>query len=128
MVAGPGHTRKAIRFPLEAPISFWWMESGVVKRSEGKTRDVSERGAFVLASTCPPPGIQIGFKLYLPALPGSEHKTRLEADGQVIRVKQLRGRKECEGFAILTQHMILRLNSDIYERGDNADTEGSAEH
>jgi len=117
LVAGPGYTRKAIRFPLEAPISFWWMDSGVVKRSEGRTRDVSERGAFVFASTCPPRGIQIGFKLYLPAVPGSEHKTRLEADGQVIRVKQLRGRKECEGFAILTEHMILRFNSDIYERG-----------
>jgi hypothetical protein len=127
-VAGPGHTRKAIRFPLEAPISFWWMDSGVVKRSEGKTRDVSEGGAFVLASTCPPPGIQIGFKLYLPALPGSKRKTRLEADGQVIRVKHLRGRKECEGFAILTEHMILRLNNDIYERGDNADNEHSVEH
>ena len=105
------------------------MESGVVKRSEGKTRDVSERGAYVLASTCPPRGIQIGFKLYLPALSGFERKTRVEADGQVIRVKQLRGRKECEGFAILTQHLILRFNSDIHERGDNvADNGNSVEH
>jgi hypothetical protein len=127
-VARPGPTRKAIRFPLEAPISFWWMDSGVVKRSEGKTRDVSERGAFVLATTCPPRGIQIGFKLYLPALPGFEHKTRVEADGQVIRVKQLRGRKQCEGFAILTQHMMLQFSGDIYERGDNADNGHSVEN
>ena len=127
-MARPGHRRKAIRFPLEAPISFWWMDSGVVKRSEGKTRDVSERGAFVLATTCPPRGIQIGFKLSLPALPGFEHKTRVEADGQVIRVKQLRGRKECEGFAILTQHVILQFNSDTYERGDNADNGHSVEN
>ena len=96
---------------------FWWMDRGTVRRSEGRTRDISEVGAFVFASTCPPRGIQIGFKVFLPVLPGIQRKTRVEADGQVVRVEQVLGRDECEGFAVLTQHMVLRVNNEIYERG-----------
>ena len=113
----PRHGRKVMRFPLEAPTVFWWMDRGTVRRSEGRTRDISEVGAFVFASTCPPRGIQIGFKVFLPVLPGIQRKTRMEADGQVVRVEQVRGRDECEGFAVLTQHMVLRVNNEIYERG-----------
>lgn len=109
---GPKHTRKAIRFPLEAPTLFWWLDNGIVKRSEGRTRDISEEGAFVLANACPPRGIQVGFKVFLPVLPGIERKTRMEGEGKVLRVEYARGRKECEGFAILTQHMILRVNNE----------------
>lgn len=113
----PRHGRKVMRFPLEAPTVFWWMDRGTVRRSEGRTRDISEVGAFVFASTCPPRGIQIGFKVFLPVLPGIQRKTRMEADGQVVRVEQVLGRDECEGFAVLTQHMVLRVNNEIYERG-----------
>ena len=115
---GPQYIRKAIRFPLEAWTVFWWLESGVVKRSEGRTRDISETGAFVLAATCPPEGIQIGFKVLLPALAGFERKTRVEADGQVLRVEQTKGREECDGFAILIEHILLRVNNDVFERGE----------
>ena len=114
---GPRDGRKGIRFPLEAPTVFWWMDRGTVRQSEGRTRDISEDGAFVFASTCPPRGIQIGFKVFLPVLPGIERKTRMEADGQVVRVEQARGSEECEGFAVLTQHMVLRVNNETYERG-----------
>ena len=119
-MAVSGHSRKVIRFPVEAPIAFWWVDSGVVKRSEGRTRDVSESGAFVFASKCPPLGIQVGFKVFLPVVPGFEHKTRVEADGQVLRVEQARGREELEGFAILTEHVTLRVSNEIYDRGENA--------
>lgn len=118
---GPRHTRKVIRFPLEARTLFWWTDRGMVRRCEGRTRDISEDGAFVFSSTCPPPGIQIGFKVYLPGLFGMERKTRMEADGQVVRVDQARGREEGEGFAILTQHMVLRVNNEIYEGGERDD-------
>lgn len=115
---GPQHTRKAIRFPLEALTVFWWSDSGVVKRSEGRTRDLSETGAFVLANSCPPEGIQLGFKVFLPALSGFERKTRLEADGCVLRVEQTPGRQACDGFAILIEHILLRVNNDIFEIGE----------
>src|SRR5258706_5241624 len=78
----PRHTRKAIRFPLEAPIVFSWADSGIEKQGEGRTRDISEVGTFVLSSTCPPVGIQISFKIFLPVLLGFEPQTRVEAAGQ----------------------------------------------
>lgn len=115
---GPQHTRKVIRFPLEALIVFWWSDSGVVKRSEGRTRDISETGAFVLANTCPPEGIQIGFRVFLPEFSGFERKTRVEADGHVLRVERTPGRQAGDGFAILIEHILLRVNGDISERGE----------
>ena len=120
---GPQHTRKDIRFPLEALTVFWWMDSGVVKRSVGRTRDMSEKGAFVLAGTCPPQGIQIGFKVSLPALSGFEHRTRVEADGHVLRVERAQGHEEGQGFAILIEHMLMRANNDIFARGKSVDND-----
>lgn len=116
---GPQHTRKFIRFPLVAATVFWWADHGVVKRSEGQTRDISEKGAFVRASTCPPKGIEINFKVFLPPLVGSEQKTRVEAEGHVVRVEQVRGHEECEGFAVLIEHMLLRVNDDVLHREED---------
>jgi len=108
------HARKAIRFPLEAPIVFWWTDGGIDKQCEGHTRDMSESGAFVFASTWPPPGTQIGFKVFLPVLPGTESKARVEAVGQVLRVEQGRG-----GFAILTRHTLMRVSNNIDKREES---------
>ena len=96
---------------------FWWSDSGVEKRSEGRTRDISETGAFVFANTCPPEGIQIGFSLFLPAISGFERETRVDADGYVLRVEQTRWRQACDGFAILIEHVLLRANNHIFESG-----------
>ena len=107
----PRQARKAIRFPLEARIVFWWTDGGIEKKCEGHTRDISERGAFVLATSCPPPGTQIGFEVFLPVAPGFQPRTRVEAMGQVQRVEQDRG-----GFAILTRHTLLRVNTNVDDR------------
>jgi len=91
---------------------FWWTDTGIEKRSEGRTHDISEVGAFVLAHICPPSGIQIGFKVFLPVLPGFEPKTRVEAVGQVLRVEQA-GVEGRDGFAISTWHTLLRFSDDV---------------
>jgi len=107
----PRQPRKAIRFPLEAPIVFQWADSGSEKRGEGRTRDISETGAFVLSRTCPPAGAEISFNIFLPLLPDFEPKTRVEAVGRVLRVEQARGIEGRDGFAILSQHTLLRINN-----------------
>ena len=94
---------------------FWWTDTGIEKRSEGRTHDISERGAFVLAHTCPPSGIQIAFKVFLPVLPGFEPKARVEAVGQVLRVEQAGGLEGRDGFAISTRHTLLRFSNDSHE-------------
>ncbi|HKW62505.1 MAG TPA: hypothetical protein VJN89_08180 [Candidatus Acidoferrum sp.] len=122
-VDGPQHSRSVIRFPLVARTVFWWVDSGVTKRSEGRTRDISEKGAFVLASLCPPQGIEIGFNVFLPPLYGSEQKTRVEANGRVVRVELAEGYKECEGFAILIEHIVLLVNNDVPKQGESGGNE-----
>jgi hypothetical protein len=88
---------------------YWWADSGIEKRNEGRTRDISEMGVFVLASTCPPAGTQIGFEVVLSVLPRFEPQTQVEAVGKVLRVEQAGGREGRDGFAILTQNTLLRL-------------------
>src|SRR5215472_807108 len=107
-----GHTRKSIRFPLEVPITFSWAEREIEKRGEGKTRDVSQTGAFVFAATCPPLESRIGFKLLLPGLPGCQPPTEIEAEGKVLRVEPASERERRDGFAILTRRVLLRPNKD----------------
>ena len=120
---GPKHTRRAIRFPLEAQIVFWWTDGGIEKRSEGRIRDISEMGAFVIANACPPTGIQIVFKVLLPVVPGFEPKTRVEAVGQVLRVEHSCGLEGADGFAILTRHTLLRFQQDMDERAEYSKSE-----
>ena len=122
---GPLHTRKVIRFPLEARAVFWWMDSGITKRSEGQIRDISENGAFVHASTCPPQGIQIGFNVFLPPLYGFEERTTVEAKGHVLRVEQTQGHEECGGFAILIERILLLVNNDIPEQCESSGNESN---
>src|SRR5216684_985986 len=107
----PRQPRKAIRFPLEAPIVFRWADSGIEKQGEGRTHDISETGAFVLSRMCPPVGAEIGFSIFLPLLPDFEPKTRVEAVGRVLRVEQARGFEGRDGFAITSQHTLLRFNN-----------------
>src|SRR5258707_1140291 len=116
---GPRHARKVIRFPLETPLVFSWTDSGIEKQGEGRTRDISEMGTFVLSSTCPSVGTEISFKIFLPVLPGSERQTRVEAVGKVLRVEQARGHEGCDGFAILTRRTLLRVDNDIHARGES---------
>lgn len=74
------------------------MDRGTIKRSEGRTRDISEDDAFVFADARPPREIQLVLQSLPSRAPGIERKTSMEADGKVLRVEQTRGRKECEGL------------------------------
>ncbi len=93
---------------------FWWTDTGIEKRSEGRTHDISERGAFVLTHTCPPLGMQIGFRVFLPVLLALSPK-RVEAVGEVLRVEQAGGLEGRDGFAISTRHTLLRFSDDTHE-------------
>jgi len=113
-VGRPENARKAIRFPLEVPIVFWWLDCGNEKRSEGRTRDISEMGAFIFAPAYPPMGTQVCFNFLLPMLPGLEAKTQVDAEGQVLRVERPSVREKRSGFAISTRRTLLRINNDTH--------------
>ena len=43
---------------------FWWMDGWTIIRSEGRTRDISEDGAFVFANAWPRE-MQFRFRVFL---------------------------------------------------------------
>lgn len=79
--------RSAVRYALELPVVFRWMERGQARESHGRTRDISVRGAFVLSRECPPCGARVAVKMNFPAtLRG--RAGWLEAEGLVLRVER----------------------------------------
>jgi hypothetical protein len=92
----------AIRFPLQAPIAFWWTdESGNRQQYEGLSRDLSDRGAFVFATVCPPVGTNVGFRISLEDLPDVIGTFPIEVEGKVLRVERPATGKGSCGFAVL---------------------------
>jgi hypothetical protein len=97
-----------MRFPIDVPVSFWWQDSiGERQQVEGHTYDVSELGAFVLASRCPPPGAHVNVKISIGALPDAPRGLRMEIEGLVLRVEQIEMGQRRDGFAILSTQAIL---------------------
>ena len=93
--------RKSIRFPLQAPVIFWWTnEFGADQRAEGHSRDISETGTFVFAAVCPPLGAVVGLKLDLRALPSAKGAAVIEYEGHVVRVERPNGGTG-NGFAVM---------------------------
>jgi PilZ domain-containing protein len=94
--------RKAIRFPLQAPVVFWWTdENGNHQQGEGRSRDISESGTFVHAASCPPLGASVGLRVSLEVAAGATETLPIEFDGHVLRVERVNAGGESSGFAVL---------------------------
>lgn len=93
--------RRTLRFPLQTAVSFWWTNgNGNKHEGEGRSRDVSEHGAFVLASLCPPVGANVVLKIALEGIPNGIGSLPVELKGEVLRVEQPPTETEDSGFAI----------------------------
>jgi hypothetical protein len=100
--------RKAIRFPLEASVTFYWKsENGSDQQGQGRSRDISEHGVFVFADDCPPPGVKIGLNILLPELSDIARALRVRIEGHVLRVDQTRPGLGACGFAVLSEQALL---------------------
>ena len=96
-------SRKAERFPLDVPVVFWWTDAnGVHEQGEGRCYDLSELGVFVFASACPPEGTHVGLRI-----PVSQ-ALRMEMEGRVVRIEEVRSGEGRDGFAILSEEIVLR--------------------
>lgn len=92
-VHGPSYSstrRRQIRYPLRTPVVYRWLdESGLQRRARGLTRDISEAGAYVVSSQCPPKGefVQLTFKLLkLHEQQTPRKREHLEMGGEVVRI------------------------------------------
>lgn len=81
------YDRRETHYELAAPVTFWWLSAdGSIHTGEGVTREISDRGAVVIATECPPINALIQMTI---ALPGSWYKRRgitLHGEGTVVHV------------------------------------------
>ncbi len=81
--------RKTLRFLLQTAVTFWWTNgSGEARQGEGRSRDVSEHGAFIFASSCPPVGTSVVLKIDLEGIPDEIDRLPVEVEGEVLRAEQ----------------------------------------
>lgn len=96
-----------MRFPVKTPAAFWWIDTqGTLQQGKGYTRDVSERGVFVVSDACPPLGVRV--RLHFCLDPSTTYSLGIDVDGHVLRLDDISaGRVPC-GFAILNDATKLR--------------------
>jgi hypothetical protein len=81
--------RKAKRYPLRAPVSFWWERAdGILQEGRGATLDISSLGVFIVAALSPPPGVHLELDVYLPSLSGAPKSVQLHGEGKVMRASR----------------------------------------
>jgi hypothetical protein len=106
-----------MRFPMDVPVIFWWHDAtGARQQGEGRTYDVSELGIFILASVCPPAGGQVNLRISLGAVPEALPSLRMQVEGKVVRVEQIRTGEGRDGFAILSDGAILHEETKALSR------------
>ncbi len=80
--------RNSKRYPLAAPVTFWWpISQGWFRAGLGTTRDISSDGVMVTARECPPVGVHIHLTVLVPRREGSGHAVKLHGEGAVVRVR-----------------------------------------
>jgi hypothetical protein len=96
-------TRRTLRFLLQTAVTFQWTNGdGEWRHGEGRSRDVSEHGAFVFAPTCPPVGANVTVRIDLEGIPDEIGLLPVEVDGEVLRVEKSPAERGMltSGFAI----------------------------
>ncbi len=94
--------RRAMRFPLRAPVLLSWAESGEMRRGAGFTRDICTRATYVMwePEDNLPVGQIVSVDILLPPLEQGGESLRFCGEGSVLR----RGtRHEEPGFAVLVE-------------------------
>lgn len=81
--------RRTLRVLLQTAVTFRWTNgNGESRQGEGRSRDVSEHGAFVFAPSCPPVGTSVVLKIDLEGIPDEIGRLPVEVAGEVLRVEQ----------------------------------------
>lgn len=99
--------RRAIRYPLQLPASFSWKDGqGIVRQGEGRTRNISEKGAFVDAAILPPIGYIVELQFSLPPFPDSGRKMHVLHNGETRRLEGTGQGQHSGGFAIMSREVV----------------------
>ena len=106
----PHNVRATVRYALHTEVEFSWTGiDGALRDGRGETRDVSQKGAYVMASSYPPKGAVVRVVISLPPALGTGKPLRIEADARVVRVDLAGGPRDgggC-GFAVSNEQVLL---------------------
>lgn len=81
--------RKATRYSVSAPALYRWQRAdGMLQEAQGISRDISDRGVFLLAKDLPPPGVHVELEVHLPAVAGTSRSAQLYGEGTVVRTSR----------------------------------------
>jgi len=93
--------RRSLRSPLQRAVTFWWTNGDEESRQgEGRSRDVSEHGAFVFAPVCPPVGTSVVLTIDREGIPNEIGVLPVDVKCEVLRVEPPTAEWEAGGFAI----------------------------
>ena len=74
---------------MQTAVTFSWTNgNGQYRQGEGRSRDVSEHGAFVFAPICPQIGAKVMLTIDLEGIPDEIGPFPVEVEGEVLRVEQ----------------------------------------
>ena len=109
--SGEEDSRKTLRYEVRARVSFHWADrEGVSRASEGFTRDVSPKGAYVFASDCPPQGTPVEMTIDLPGVGKGSNNLHIRADCCVLRVDKAGAVHATIGFSVQNSRVTLCTN------------------
>jgi len=105
-----------MRYPIQVPVRFSWSvrngamlaRYGAMRQGKGRSRDISEGGAFVFARNLPPVGASISLSIQFRSA-GSRF-LRMEVTGEVVRVELPLERKLHWGFAVASKTVALNVS------------------
>src|SRR5260370_39901202 len=95
--------RKQIRYPLKASVFYRWIDqAGLRRQAKGRTRDLSEAGAYVFSHHCPNQGdfVELTFRLVAlrqQRIPGNAD---FDMNARVVRVDRCARAGVHAGFAV----------------------------
>jgi len=105
--------RRHLRYPVEAEVKYQWStHSSTLGEGDGRSRDISQGGAFVLTNALPPVGASIDLTIQLPAWQVGAAALRMEMTGEVVRVDVPPGNEHKWGFAVCSLKTLLRRLED----------------
>jgi PilZ domain len=99
--------RRSNRYDLTSPVGFSWKNAdGLWCWQEGRARDISESGVFVVTDQPPPTGSAIRFELSF-VHPASAQRVQIQASGSIVRIDKTDGEPGEIGFAATTMNLRL---------------------
>jgi hypothetical protein len=101
--------RGATRYPLRLIVTFSWKdEVGVVRGSEGESRDLNGRSIYVNTKLIPPVGSAVEMNVLLPLLASLKRQAELHAEGRVVRIDPVLPNSTASGFAAMNHTALFR--------------------